>query len=90
MKRCLQLMDVDRRMGFRSSFNFVPEDYPTPSRIVRTLSEAGFEVGVHGLKHDGKLFRRPAEFHAKAPRIESLPPTAGARWASARRPCSAS
>jgi len=46
LKRCLRLMDVDRSMGFRSSFNFVPEDYPTPSRIVRTMSEAGFEVGV--------------------------------------------
>ena len=70
LKRCLQLMDVDRRMGFRSSFNFVPEDYPTPSRFIRTLSEAGFEVGVHGLKHDGKLFRHPSEFRAKLPRID--------------------
>lgn len=70
LKRCLRLMDVDRRMGFRSAFNFVPEDYPTPSRIVRALSDAGFEVGVHGLKHDGKLFRSMSEFRAKAPRID--------------------
>ncbi len=67
--RCLKLMDLERQRGFRSSFNFVPEDYPTPSRVVRTLSEAGFEVGVHGLKHDGKLFRHPADFCAKMPRI---------------------
>jgi predicted glycosyltransferase len=69
LTRCLKLMDLEQRLGFRSSFNFVPEDYPTPFRIVRTLSEAGFEVGVHGLKHDGKLFRNPADFCAKLPRI---------------------
>jgi predicted glycosyltransferase len=69
LTRCLKLMDLERQLGFRSSFNFVPEDYPTPSRVIRTLSEAGFEIGVHGLKHDGKLFRQPAEFCAKVPRI---------------------
>jgi hypothetical protein len=69
LKHCLRLMDLDRRLGFRSAFNFVPEDYPTPSRVIRTLRESGFEVGVHGLNHDGKLFRNPGNFCAKAPRI---------------------
>jgi len=69
LRQCLRLMEVDRQMGFRSSFNFVPEDYPTPMRIIESLSKAGFEVGVHGLKHDGKLFRRQGDFHTKAPRI---------------------
>jgi predicted glycosyltransferase len=71
LTRCLKLMDLERQLGFRSSFNFVPEDYPTPSRVIQTLSEAGFEVGVHGLKHDGKLFRHPADFCAKVPRINN-------------------
>jgi len=69
LERCLKLMDVEQRMGFRSSFNFVPEDYPTSLRMVQVLSTAGFEVGVHGLKHDGKTFRHPTEFCARAPRI---------------------
>lgn len=69
LTRCLKLMDLERRMGFRSCFNFVPEDYPTPSRVIRSLFEAGFDVGVHGLKHDGKLFRHPADFGAKVSRI---------------------
>ena len=69
LTRCLKLMDLERQLGFRSSFNFVPEDYPTPSRLIQTLSEAGFEVGVHGLRHDGKLFRHPVDFCAKMPRI---------------------
>ncbi len=71
LNRCLELRDLEIRMGFRSSFNFVPEDYPTPARVIRSLSEAGFEVGVHGLKHDGKLFRSPEEFCSKVPRINS-------------------
>ena len=69
LERSLELMEIERQRGFRSSFNFVPEDYPTPLRVIETLRAAGFEVGVHGLKHDGKLFRHPVEFCAKAPRI---------------------
>jgi len=69
LSRCLKLMELERQLGFQSSFNFVPEDYPTPFRVIQALAEAGFEVGVHGLKHDGKLFRHPAVFCAKLPRI---------------------
>ncbi len=69
LKRCVKLIELERQLGFRSSFNFVPEDYPTPSHIVQALAEAGFEIGVHGLKHDGKLFRHPADFCLKVPRI---------------------
>jgi predicted glycosyltransferase len=69
LERCLRLMELERQLGFRSSFNFVPEDYPTPLRVVQSLAAAGFEVGVHGLKHDGKLFRNPVDFCARAPRI---------------------
>lgn len=69
LTRSVKLMEIERQLGFRSSFNFVPEDYPTPSRVIQALSEAGFEVGVHGLKHDGKLFRHPADFCSKLPQI---------------------
>ncbi|HMA54568.1 MAG TPA: hypothetical protein VKT17_08890, partial [Acidobacteriota bacterium] len=48
LSRCLKLVELERQMGFRSSFNFVPEDYPTPFRMVQALSQAGFEIGVHG------------------------------------------
>ena len=70
LERTLTLMEIERQMGFRSSFNFVPEDYPTPLGLIGSISAAGFEVGVHGLRHDGKLFRHPVEFCAKAPRID--------------------
>jgi hypothetical protein len=37
----------------RSSWNFVPARYAVDQRLVRTLQRDGFEVGVHGLRHDG-------------------------------------
>lgn len=69
MKRSARLMNLEKQLGFRSSFNFVPEDYPTPLTLLEKLTQSGFEVGVHGLKHDGKLFRHPEEFRLKVPRI---------------------
>jgi len=70
LQRVPQLMDVECRHGFRSSFNFVPEgEYRLPGGLRRTLERDGFEVGVHGLEHDGKLYSSKANFSAKATRI---------------------
>lgn len=67
--RTSPLMEIEIQLGFRSSFNFVPEDYPTPSTVRKRLVNAGFEVAVHGLRHDGKLFKSPAGFYQRAIRI---------------------
>ena len=48
--------DLEESLGFRSSFNFVPEKYKLDYELMNKLRQRGFEVGVHGLKHDGKLF----------------------------------
>ena len=53
---------LDESSGFRSSFNFVPERYRLDHELIAELRERGFEIGVHGLKHDGKLFNSHAEF----------------------------
>jgi len=68
-QKCLQLMQLDEKMGFRSSFNFVPERYHVSSGVRRILVKKGFEVGVHGLKHDGKLFSSRKKFHEQAVHI---------------------
>ena len=68
-EKCLQLMQLDEKMGFRSSFNFVPERYHVSSEAHRILVQKGFEVGVHGLKHDGKLFSSKKQFQTQAIRI---------------------
>jgi len=61
--------DLEESLGFRSSFNFVAERYPLDLALMDDLRARGFEIGVHGLKHDGHLFRSRAEFDRRARRI---------------------
>jgi len=60
---------LEERYGFRSAFNFVAEDYPLDEKLLGELRERGFEVGLHGLKHDGRLFLSRREFERDAMRI---------------------
>ena len=70
LSRVEELMNLDLKYGFRSSFNFVPEgEYQVPDSLRHTLTRAGCEVGVHGLHHDGKLYNSEAGFLASAARI---------------------
>ncbi|MCX6880618.1 MAG: DUF354 domain-containing protein [Verrucomicrobia bacterium] len=64
------LAEVEIQHGFRSAFNFIPEgDYGVPVALREWLLERGFEVGVHDLHHDGKLYHSRSGFAAKARRI---------------------
>lgn len=54
--------NLEESLGFRSSFNFVPGDYQLDYELLHELCERGFEVGVHGHKHNGKLFNSYTEF----------------------------
>ncbi|MFO1497468.1 MAG: DUF354 domain-containing protein [Verrucomicrobiota bacterium] len=57
-------------MGFRSCFNFVPEgSYDVPEPLREWIAFQGFEVGVHDLKHDGKLYRSRHSFRKNAVEI---------------------
>ena len=63
-------MEVEKKLGFRSSFNFIPEGgYPVPAELREELVRNGFEVGVHDLKHDGRLYQSRPDFNVKARRI---------------------
>ena len=67
---CRQLMKLEMSLGFRSSFNFVPEgEYRVPRELREELERNGFEVGVHDLHHDGKLYRNRRTFSKSAERI---------------------
>jgi hypothetical protein len=68
-EKCKALAQLEQRMGFRSSFNFVPERYNVSTAIRHDLTRRGFEIGVHGLKHDGKLYKTRAIFQSRAIRI---------------------
>jgi hypothetical protein len=64
-----QVADLEEELGFRSVFNFVPERYPIDQGLQAALRARGFEVGVHGLKHDGKLFLSRQIFEQRAAKI---------------------
>lgn len=69
-EKSYNLMKVDQDMGFRSSFNFVPErDYTLSDELRHQLQNNGFEVAVHDLKHDGKLFKCEEIFRERAQKI---------------------
>jgi glycosyltransferase involved in cell wall biosynthesis len=68
--KCRQLMELEQESGFRSSFNFIPEGgYTVSSDLRGELQRNGFEVGVHDLRHDGKLYWSRQEFSENAKRI---------------------
>ncbi len=67
-EKCPDLMDLEKSLGFRSSFNFVIENRPKPELLDR-LRQDGFEVGVHGLTHDGSLYRSRKTFLRQAAAI---------------------
>jgi peptidoglycan/xylan/chitin deacetylase (PgdA/CDA1 family) len=66
-----ELASIDQRHGFRSVFNFVARRYPVDPRLISELQEAGHEVGVHGLYHDGKDFFSERHFMKRAPYVNS-------------------
>ena len=68
-ERCRNLATLENDLGFRSSFNFVPERYTVSAKLRHDLSNNGFEVGVHGLLHDGKLYQSREIFLKRATRI---------------------
>lgn len=65
----IKVADLEQQYGFLSSFNFIPERYPLDKAIITTLQERGFEIGVHGLHHDGKLFFSRQKFDRRANKI---------------------
>lgn len=67
--KCKALMKIEKELGFRSSFNFVPERYNVLESLRNKLTSNGFEVGVHGLNHDGKLFSNENVFTERAKKI---------------------
>ena len=67
--RCKQLLEIEKKLGFKSSFNLVPERYKVDKELRDLIVNEGFEVCVHGLKHDGKLFRSRKIFSERAIKI---------------------
>jgi peptidoglycan/xylan/chitin deacetylase (PgdA/CDA1 family) len=54
--RCRDVMALERKLGVRSCFNFVAERYPLDFELMDEMRSDGFEIGSHGIKHDGLKF----------------------------------
>jgi peptidoglycan/xylan/chitin deacetylase (PgdA/CDA1 family) len=67
LRLALELADLEEERGFRSSFNVVGAQYPVDHGILRELRARGFEIGVHGLRHDRSLFSSRSEFERQLP-----------------------
>ena len=80
----------ERELGYRSSWNFVPLRYRVADDTVRALRREGCEVGVHGLRHDGRdlgsrrlLAKRLPEMREYADRWQAVgfrSPATQRRW----------
>lgn len=66
---CRDLVLLEKDFGVRSSFNFVPKRYNVDPGLRHYLQCEGFEVGVHGLYHDGKYFKDRETFSLRAREI---------------------
>ena len=67
-----ELLRVEVEAGYRSSWNFVPQDrYVVADELVETLREQGFEVGVHGFNHDGRDLSSLATLKRRLPAIRA-------------------
>ncbi len=68
--RIKDLARLEQELGFRSSFNLIPEGpYRVTPELRAQLTAEGFEVGIHDLHHDGKLYRSHEEFSRRAKKI---------------------
>jgi peptidoglycan/xylan/chitin deacetylase (PgdA/CDA1 family) len=63
------VLALEQRYGFVSSWNFVAEDYPIPTRLFDRLNDSGCEIGLHAVNHDARLFSGRGEFEQQLPRI---------------------
>jgi len=65
-EKCEALVKLEERLGFRSGLFFVAEGYRVNPQLRHYLASHGFEVGIHGLKHDGSLYASRKEFRKQA------------------------
>lgn len=70
LKNISKICSIEKRFGLNSTWFFVPEKYPIPESLIEELSEQQFEIGIHGLKHDGKLFWSRKIFGARIEKIK--------------------
>ena len=62
------LRAAERARGLRSSWNVVPQRYPIDADTLAGLRAEGCEIGVHGLRHDGRDLGSERDLRSRHPR----------------------
>jgi len=65
----MDVLTVEREAGFRSSVSFVGDAYDVPDSLLRELRAEGFEIALHGWRHDGRDFSSGSLFNQRLPRM---------------------
>ena len=69
---CAQLMDLNDRYGIKSAFQVIPEErYEVPPSFLEAMREREFEINIHDLNHDGRLFEDRGTFLQRVEQINS-------------------
>ena len=65
----MRVIELEQRYGFASCWNFVAEWYPIPDWLFGEIRASGCEIGLHGIRHDGKLFSSRESFERNLPKL---------------------
>jgi len=77
LRFCRYLMDAADAVSIKASFQIIPEErYHVPAHVLGTMRNRGFEVAVHDLNHDGRLYGDRKEFVRRIRKINSY----GKQW----------
>jgi peptidoglycan/xylan/chitin deacetylase (PgdA/CDA1 family) len=71
MRGIQAVAEIEEDLGFRSSWNIVPFKYPIDHGLLADLRQRGFEIGIHGYNHDGRLFESESTFLRRAAAINT-------------------
>jgi hypothetical protein len=75
-----RLMDIDDAYEIKASFQIVPEKrYTVSPAYLDAIRDRGFEINVHGLTHDGRLFWNLEEFCRRTKKINQYAKEWGAQ-----------
>jgi peptidoglycan/xylan/chitin deacetylase (PgdA/CDA1 family) len=69
LERIEPLLEIEARHGMASAWFLVGDDYRVEPAVLDRIREAGGEVGLHGLHHDGRLFESRERFERQLPAI---------------------
>jgi len=76
---CGHLMDMDDASGIKAAFEIVPQQrYEVTSDFLKSIRQRGFEIVVHDLNHDGRLFSNREQFLERVASIHAYKEQFGA------------